>query len=333
MEHTIKEGEDSVRMGVEQFDTLLNPKGFPCGSTIVFAGYAGCGKTTFLMQFLRQGVKESLEDPDHRDGEPISLFISLEESALNILSDYRNWDFGNGQGFDLYDAVVSGRLVIYDGVHHLAGRPPDSLNLSPDLSAWFRRRERDPLEFMRHIQPYGQKLYDKEKARGEESEEEEDDTAECSLAVSDIIRQVKTFVQESGRGGGAPRPRLRVGIDSIMPLLAQFGASGTDESLKARKELLSLKQELESQGVTSIFTAEASPDGGIATGRGSRLGDLERFIARGVLLLGYRDYGTGELVRTIRILKMRGRKHFTAPKAYSIDRDGIQWIGEVFSDQ
>ena len=73
-----------VKTGVSGLDTLLGG-GIPEGHTVLVSGGAGCGKTTFLCQYLNEGLK---------NGETC-LFITLEESKKQISEDAAQfgWDF------------------------------------------------------------------------------------------------------------------------------------------------------------------------------------------------------------------------------------------------
>ena len=257
------------------------------------------------MEFLRQGVRESIQEQGRTTEKPYSFFVSLEETAGNILRDYSKWTFGSDDSYDLCQAVIDGHLVIYEGVHLLAGmvdrvKPP---SLDP-------AEEKRWSEFVSKIEP----PLDRDSGGSQD--------------LINIISTITSYLKGMAKGDPEYLRRVRVGIDSVMPLVGRI--QGTDHGhLEVRKELLSLKESLEAMGVTTIFTAEASSEGDTGVHLSTKLGNLERFIARGVILLSYRSYGAGELVRNLRVLKMRGRGHKTAPKAYRIEETGIDWIGEV----
>lgn len=73
-----------IKTGVAGLDDLLNG-GVPEYSTVLISGGAGCGKTTFLCQFINQGLE---------NGE-VCLFITLEETREEIIEDTAQfgWDF------------------------------------------------------------------------------------------------------------------------------------------------------------------------------------------------------------------------------------------------
>ena len=148
------------------------------------------------------------------------------------------------------------------------------------------------------------------------------------ITLDDIIKEIIQTINKVMPNAGEQTPKVRVGIDSVMPIVGNMQEANLGQ-LEVRKALLSLKESLEPMGVTTIFTAEATSGGDGGVHLTTQLGNLERFIARGVILLSYRSYGAGELVRHLRVLKMRGRGHDTAPKAYQINKTGIDWIGEV----
>lgn len=75
---------ERVKTGVSGLDQILGG-GIPKGSVILVTGGAGTGKTTFLSQFVWQGLQESEK----------CLFITLEESPEDIKNDaiLYGWDF------------------------------------------------------------------------------------------------------------------------------------------------------------------------------------------------------------------------------------------------
>lgn len=75
---------ERVKTGVPGLDKILCG-GIPKGSVVLVTGGAGTGKTTFLSQFLWQGLQEKEK----------CLFITLEESPEDIKNDaiLYGWDF------------------------------------------------------------------------------------------------------------------------------------------------------------------------------------------------------------------------------------------------
>ncbi len=88
-----------VKTGIKGLDELMGG-GIPEKSTILLAGGAGCGKTTFALEFLYKGAKEFGEN---------GLFISFEESVTELKRNLPfNWDL---------DALIENKkllIVRYD---------------------------------------------------------------------------------------------------------------------------------------------------------------------------------------------------------------------------
>lgn len=72
-----------VPSGIFGLDSLLGG-GFEASSTTLVMGEAGCGKTTFLAQFLRNGAVEN-NDP--------GVFLSFEESNDSVVRHMLNFGF------------------------------------------------------------------------------------------------------------------------------------------------------------------------------------------------------------------------------------------------
>jgi circadian clock protein KaiC len=85
------------KTGIHELDEELNG-GFPVGSTVLFAGSSGVGKTTLSMQFLVNGVKM---------GERGVFFSSTEN--INMLKRFQNT-------YDFFDEklVKSGQICLID---------------------------------------------------------------------------------------------------------------------------------------------------------------------------------------------------------------------------
>ena len=75
---------ERVKSGISGLDKILKG-GLPKGSVVLITGGAGTGKTTFLSQFLWEGLQE---------GEKC-LYITLEETPEDIINDavLYGWDF------------------------------------------------------------------------------------------------------------------------------------------------------------------------------------------------------------------------------------------------
>ena len=79
------EGLQKIKTGIDGLDNLLSG-GILKNHIILVSGGAGSGKTTFLCQYIHEGLK---------NGE-ICLYITLEESKQQIIEDAMQfgWDFG-----------------------------------------------------------------------------------------------------------------------------------------------------------------------------------------------------------------------------------------------
>lgn len=88
-----------VSTGIAGLDKMLQG-GFLAGSCVLITGGAGTGKTTFMMQFIWEGLKR---------GENC-IYISLEESLEDIRADAMQfgWDFLK------YEKTGQLRLEMYD---------------------------------------------------------------------------------------------------------------------------------------------------------------------------------------------------------------------------
>jgi KaiC domain protein len=86
---------ERVKTGIEGLDEMLEG-GLPKGHTVVVMGSFGTGKTTFGLQFLNQGLKQSEK----------GIYISLEEDDRSILDDAMAF------GWDLKPSIDAKKLVI-----------------------------------------------------------------------------------------------------------------------------------------------------------------------------------------------------------------------------
>ena len=80
--HSAPKG-NRVPSGIPGLDSLLGG-GFEAASTTLVMGGAGCGKTTFLAQFLRNGAVENNEP---------GVFLSFEESHESIMRHMLSFGF------------------------------------------------------------------------------------------------------------------------------------------------------------------------------------------------------------------------------------------------
>lgn len=98
------------KTGIEELDRELDG-GIPLGSTVIFAGSSGVGKTTLAMQFLINGIKM---------GEKGVFFSSTEN--VNMLKRFQNT-------YDFFDEnlIKSGQLSLID-IWNIS----DRLGLNPE---------------------------------------------------------------------------------------------------------------------------------------------------------------------------------------------------------
>lgn len=106
---------ERVKSGINGMDDMMQG-GFPFPSTVLVAGSAGTGKTTFALQFLAQGVK---------DGEQGIFFTTLSEPTQWMLRFVTHFTFLDKDSF--------GRQIKY-------------VDLGP-----FLRKERDPDKLLTFI--------------------------------------------------------------------------------------------------------------------------------------------------------------------------------------
>lgn len=86
-----------IDLGIDGLDAMIRG-GIPERSLMVAIGSAGCGKTTFGLQFLNKGLSE---------GEK-GIFITLEESKQRIIRS------ATEKGFKFDEYVESGQLAVVD---------------------------------------------------------------------------------------------------------------------------------------------------------------------------------------------------------------------------
>ncbi|MFA5246536.1 MAG: circadian clock protein KaiC [Candidatus Micrarchaeia archaeon] len=87
----------SSSTGIVEMDLRMNG-GFPKGAVVLASGNAGCGKTTFALQWLFQGIKENEN----------GLYITLTEPIFKTLLNLERYSY--------YDkaAVEEGKLTLLD---------------------------------------------------------------------------------------------------------------------------------------------------------------------------------------------------------------------------
>lgn len=125
-------------------------------------------------------------------------------------------------------------------------------------------------------------------------------------------------------------------IDSLTSLLQEpVGETVSPPRRRGdRLQILNLVRWLEELKVTSLLSVEAHRDSGATLrGRPLYLGGLERYLASGVIQLDYHQYASGDVIRYLQILKMRGTRHDMRPYAYDLDEQGIAWMEPLIADR
>lgn len=148
------------------------------------------------------------------------------------------------------------------------------------------------------------------------------------------IRLLKDLLAELFIGIGHEREKI-VTIDSLSALLSNFDMDNgpAHESKGRRLHIFNLIRWLEENHVTSVMACEAVRDRGQTLRRQPLfLGTQERYIASGVIQLDYHQYRSGDLIRYLRVLKMRGAAHDMRPHAYDLDHRGIAWVEPLYAE-
>ena len=119
---------------------------------------------------------------------------------------------------------------------------------------------------------------------------------------SDLTKSLKTFDAK------------RVVVDSV----SLFGMTFPSD-LEKRVHLFELSQMIKSSGATSFLTAEVKDDNPMSSKDG-----LVEYISDGVISLQfYQAKEGGEMLLSMRVVKMRRAKHSRKIKPYSITEKGI----------
>lgn len=312
--------EKWVKFGME-IDDLFRPiradqkteRGIPRGSSVILSGDMGTGKTTFLMQFLKRGIEE---------GER-GILVSLEESSHNLLRDYCHWKIDDGT---LIDAIKNDNLAVVDATS-LIEKGDIKKVIQKTIDEYYTEFNYNSNKII------NENVFINEKEKNEINENNinfgkiiqlsrEKDKNDIVFRIIDTLE--KLIYQKKGK--------IRVCFDSLTALLSHGMANTGDKFFIAgdiRKVIIELRTILEFANATTLFTAEAIPSEQSETGFVTAWKNVENFIARGVIQLGYYNYGKGDLVRYIRILKMRGVGHSTTRYAFEISNKKIKWIGEL----
>jgi KaiC/GvpD/RAD55 family RecA-like ATPase len=319
--------EKWVKFGME-IDDLFRPAkeeegcGIPRGSSVILSGDMGTGKTTFLMQFLRHGISQHKER---------GIFISLEESSYNLLRDYCNWEFDGGS---LVDVLRNGNLIFMDGTS-LVQPFPLHKQVKRIIEQYYPQYRSNAQRIAEEILRPWEKDMEPIKS-GILHLEQKQNLGDIPTLISETLKTLTPGPEEyqaAGEQESSQGKILRVCIDSLTSLLAYgIAQKGREESHIAkeiRKTIVELRANLEISNITTLFTVEAMPAESVETGFTTAWRNIENFVARGVIQIGYHGYGKGDLVRYLRILKMRGVSHSTTKYAFEIANKEIEWIGEL----
>lgn len=286
--------EDGVTTHIIGFDDILEPNSLPARTTIIVSGPMGCGKTTFVMDYLIKGVLKERH---------FAIFVSLEETGEHILRDYSNFIWGSR--YTIKDMILrksdlenkenidpKRRLIIIDGV---------TTRIKPQVGVDYKS---------------ARSLSD---LIGEDGMIYLDNVGN----LRGLLDKILGLLQKEFNARF-----IRVGIDSLTAYLSAIsstirGAHRFAILDELRKNILELRSLLESYPVTTLMTSEAFRE------NQTRFG-VEEFISRGVIFLGYQWIGSTR-IRYLTIVKMRGRKHRMAKYGFEINpKYGIRLLSEVF---
>lgn len=286
---------DGVKTHIIGFDDILKPKSLPIKTTILVVGPMGCGKTTFVMDYLIKGIVK--EKDKH-----FAIFVSLEETGEHILRDYSNFQWDSK--YTIRDLILrkndleasntnpNRRLIIIDGV---------ATRVRPRVGVDYKSARK--LSDLIHEDGF---IY-------------LDNVGDLKGLLSKMLGFIiKEFNAKY----------IRIGIDSLTAYLSAI--SGTIRGAhrfaildELRKNILELRSVLESYPATTLMTSEAFHESRTRFG-------VEEFISRGVIFLGYQWIGSKK-IRYLTIVKMRGREHRMTKYSFEINpRYGIRLLSEVF---
>lgn len=154
--------------------------------------------------------------------------------------------------------------------------------------------------------------------------------------IKDLLAELFAYFADSGNGGEGGTPFFALAIDSLTSLLQEPAGETVNPPRRRgdRLQILNLVRWLEELKVTSLLSVEAHRDSGATLrGRPLYLGGLERYLASGVIQLDYHQYASGDVIRYLQILKMRGTRHDMRPYAYDLDEHGIAWLEPLIADR
>lgn len=131
-------------------------------------------------------------------------------------------------------------------------------------------------------------------------------------------------------------------IDSLSALITPFDGpsnpckptiNAPSPPSARRLNMLNLIRWFEERQATTFMSCEAKrTDQATLRGQPLFLGEEERYLASGVIQLDYHRYKSGDIVRFLRILKMRGTAHDMRAYAYDLNASGIEWLELLFGD-
>ena len=126
------------------------------------------------------------------------------------------------------------------------------------------------------------------------------------LTVNGVMNMISSIIRDS--------EAKRVVIDSVTAICNSLG-----NEKNIRDFLFELGLQLEYLDCTTLFISEVPPMEFTYSVFG-----VEEFIADGVILLREMEDKTGNLIRTLQVVKMRGVNHSRARNAMEITQAGIQ---------
>ncbi len=128
--------------------------------------------------------------------------------------------------------------------------------------------------------------------------------------------------------------RRILALDSLSALLHEFRSGPVDPDRAPRRlHMLNLVRWLEEQGATTFMACEARRlENNTMRGHPLFLGTEERYLSSGVIQLDYHRYPSGDLMRYLRVLKMRGAAHDMRGYAYDLSEEGLAWLEALFGE-
>jgi len=149
------------------------------------------------------------------------------------------------------------------------------------------------------------------------------------------VRLVKDLLAEVLRRFKNKTDTCILAVDSLSALLAEISQTTSDDSHHTgrRLHILNFVRWLEENRVTTLMSTEAHYDTGPTEKKKSLfVSAQERYIASGVIELNYHQYRSADLMRYLRIMKMRGAAHDMRPYAYDLRSEGIVWLEPMVAE-